>query len=123
MPTSSEAQASSGRPQPTAARSSPLSASLVGIFCCLFVCGQYETESNIISLNPIYFPYTESGRTIACAHHNATLQCGSGQVIEVDDSFYGRKTAHYCRLSPNPSPTSTQEECSWMDVVDSVTGT
>ncbi|XP_062327812.1 polycystin-1-like protein 2 [Osmerus eperlanus] len=64
----------------------------------------------------------ESGRTIACAHHNATLQCGSGQVIEVDDSFYGRKTAHYCRLSPNPSPTSTQEECSWMDVVDSVTG-
>ncbi|XP_067104833.1 polycystin-1-like protein 2 [Osmerus mordax] len=64
----------------------------------------------------------ESGRTIACAHHNATLQCGSGQVIEVDDSFYGRKTAHYCRLSPNPSPTSIQEECSWMDVVDSVTG-
>ncbi|XP_014030757.1 polycystic kidney disease protein 1-like 2 [Salmo salar] len=64
----------------------------------------------------------ESGRSIACADHNATLQCGSGQVIEIDDSFYGRKTVHYCRTSPASSATSTQEECSWIDVVDSVTG-
>ncbi|KAM4630467.1 polycystin-1-like protein 2 [Polymixia lowei] len=64
----------------------------------------------------------ESGRSIACDGQNATLQCGSGQVIEVDDSFYGRKTVHYCRPRVNSSPTSTQEECSWIDVLDSVTG-
>uniref|UniRef100_A0A3P9A4W2 Polycystic kidney disease 1 like 2a n=1 Tax=Esox lucius TaxID=8010 RepID=A0A3P9A4W2_ESOLU len=62
-----------------------------------------------------------SVRSIACADHNATLQCGSGEVIEIDDSFYGRKTVHYCRTSSGSSATSTQEECSWIDVIDSVT--
>ncbi|KAG7283715.1 hypothetical protein CRUP_034339 [Coryphaenoides rupestris] len=57
----------------------------------------------------------DSGSTIACDGQNATLQCGSGQVIEIDDSFYGRKTIHYCKSS-RKSPTSTQEECSWIDV-------
>ncbi|XP_071766137.2 polycystin-1-like protein 2 [Centroberyx gerrardi] len=64
----------------------------------------------------------DSGRSIACDGQNATLQCGSGQVIEIDDSFYGRKTVHYCRSRLTASPTSAQEECSWIDVVDSVTG-
>ncbi|KAI3377913.1 hypothetical protein L3Q82_009040 [Scortum barcoo] len=64
----------------------------------------------------------DSGRSIACDGQNATLQCGSGQVIEIDDSFYGRKTIHYCRSKPAASPTSSQEECSWIDVTDSVTG-
>ncbi|KAM7406118.1 hypothetical protein PAMP_000517 [Pampus punctatissimus] len=64
----------------------------------------------------------DSGRSIACDGQNATLQCGSGQVIEIDDSFYGRKTIHYCRSKLTASPTSFQEECSWIDVVDSVTG-
>uniref|UniRef100_A0A8P4GNN8 Polycystic kidney disease protein 1-like 2 n=1 Tax=Dicentrarchus labrax TaxID=13489 RepID=A0A8P4GNN8_DICLA len=63
----------------------------------------------------------DSGRSIACAGQNATLQCGSGQVIEIDDSFYGRKTLHYCRSKLTASPTSVQEECSWIDVMDSVT--
>ncbi|XP_053283068.1 polycystic kidney disease protein 1-like 2 [Pleuronectes platessa] len=63
----------------------------------------------------------DSGRSIACDGRNATLQCGSGQVIEIDDSFYGRKTVHYCRSQLTASPTSSQEECSWIDVVDSVT--
>ncbi|XP_076743594.1 polycystin-1-like protein 2 [Maylandia zebra] len=63
----------------------------------------------------------DSGRSIACDGQNATLQCGSGQVIEIDDSFYGRKTIHYCRSQLTPSPTSSQEECSWMDVTDYVT--
>ncbi|XP_039983123.1 polycystic kidney disease protein 1-like 2 [Xiphias gladius] len=63
----------------------------------------------------------DSGRSIACDGQNATLQCGSGQVIEIDDSFYGRKTIHYCRSKLTASPTSSQEECSWIDVVDSVT--
>uniref|UniRef100_A0A3P8NBS0 Polycystic kidney disease 1 like 2a n=1 Tax=Astatotilapia calliptera TaxID=8154 RepID=A0A3P8NBS0_ASTCA len=61
------------------------------------------------------------GTSIACDGQNATLQCGSGQVIEIDDSFYGRKTIHYCRSQLTPSPTSSQEECSWMDVTDYVT--
>ncbi|XP_035483332.2 polycystic kidney disease protein 1-like 2 isoform X1 [Scophthalmus maximus] len=63
----------------------------------------------------------DSGRSIACDGQNATLQCGSGQVIKIDDSFYGRKTIHYCRSQLTASPTSSQEECSWIDVVNSVT--
>ncbi|XP_032371632.1 polycystic kidney disease protein 1-like 2 [Etheostoma spectabile] len=63
----------------------------------------------------------DSGRSIACDGQNATLQCGSGQVIEIVDSFYGRKTIHYCRSKLTSSPTSSQEECSWIDVIDSVT--
>ncbi|XP_033504613.2 polycystin-1-like protein 2 [Epinephelus lanceolatus] len=63
----------------------------------------------------------DSGRSVACDGQNATLQCGSGQVIEIDDSFYGRKTIHYCRSKLTASPTSSQEECSWIDVIDSVT--
>lgn len=54
--------------------------------------------------------------------HNATLQCGSGQVIEIDDSFYGRKTLHYCRAGRSVPHTSLQEGCSWVDVVDTVSG-
>lgn len=67
------------------------------------------------------FP-SESGRSITCDGQNLTLQCGSGQVIEIDDSFYGRKTIHYCRSKLTASPTSLQEECSWIDVTDTVTG-
>ncbi|XP_029000907.1 polycystic kidney disease protein 1-like 2 isoform X2 [Betta splendens] len=63
----------------------------------------------------------DSGTFIACDGQNATLQCGSGQVIEIDDSFYGRKTIHYCRSKLTAAPTSPQEECSWIDVVDPVT--
>uniref|UniRef100_A0A3Q3GQB0 Polycystic kidney disease protein 1-like 2 n=1 Tax=Labrus bergylta TaxID=56723 RepID=A0A3Q3GQB0_9LABR len=62
----------------------------------------------------------ESGKSIACDGQNATLQCGSGQVIEIVDSFYGRKTIHYCRSKLTGTPTSSQEECSWIDVTDSV---
>ncbi|KAK2920185.1 polycystin-1-like protein 2 isoform X2 [Channa argus] len=62
----------------------------------------------------------DSGRSFACDGQNATLQCGSGQVIEIEDSFYGRKTIHYCRSKLTASPTSSQEECSWIDVVDTI---
>ncbi|XP_029979509.1 polycystic kidney disease protein 1-like 2 [Sphaeramia orbicularis] len=63
----------------------------------------------------------DSGRSIACDGQNATLQCQSGQIIEIDDSFFGRKTIHYCRSKLTDSPTNSQEECTWIDVVDSVT--
>ncbi|XP_071754722.2 polycystin-1-like protein 2 [Centroberyx gerrardi] len=62
----------------------------------------------------------ESGRSIMCAGDNAALQCGSGQVIEIDGGFYGRKTVHYCRSRLTPPTTSTQ--CGWMDIVDSLAG-
>lgn len=68
------------------------------------------------------FQLPDFGRSIACEGHNATLQCGSGEVIEVEDAFYGRKTVHYCRSQVAALPTSSLEECSWITVVDSVTG-
>ncbi|KAM4743702.1 polycystin-1-like protein 2 [Anableps anableps] len=61
------------------------------------------------------------GRTVACEGQNATLQCGSGQVLEIEDAFYGRKTVHYCRSHFTALPTFSQEECSWINVLESVT--
>lgn len=66
--------------------------------------------------------YPESGRSIVCAGHNATLQCGTGQIIEIDGAFYGRKTGHYCRSRLPPPATSTQGQCGWVDAVDSLAG-
>lgn len=74
------------------------------------------------SLIDYWFFCSESDRSIACDGQNATLQCGSGQILEIDDSFYGRKTTHYCRSKLPGPPTSVQDECSWIDVTDSVTG-
>ncbi|XP_056621432.1 polycystic kidney disease protein 1-like 2 [Triplophysa dalaica] len=83
---------------------------------------QWETTTNC-SQELYFICEFESGRSLACADHNATLQCGSGQVIEIDDSFYGRKTLHYCRSGRSPTNASPQEEeCSWVDIVDTVSG-
>uniref|UniRef100_UPI00398F81D5 polycystin-1-like protein 2 n=1 Tax=Pristiophorus japonicus TaxID=55135 RepID=UPI00398F81D5 len=62
----------------------------------------------------------ESGQAFACDHFNATLQCGSGKVIEIASSFYGRKSLSYCSLEA-AIPTEAQE-CSWIDVSEKVTG-
>ncbi|XP_017212723.2 polycystin-1-like protein 2 isoform X1 [Danio rerio] len=81
---------------------------------------QWETSRNC-SQELFFICEFESGRSLACADHNATLQCGSGRVLEIDDSFYGRKTVHYCRTSRTPSQTSPQQEdCSWVDIIDAV---
>ncbi|KAM4597252.1 polycystin-1-like protein 2 [Fundulus diaphanus] len=61
------------------------------------------------------------GRTVACEGQNATLQCGSGQVLEIEDAFYGRKTVHYCRSHFTAVPTFSQDECSWINVLESIT--
>uniref|UniRef100_A0A4W4GFP4 Polycystic kidney disease 1 like 2a n=1 Tax=Electrophorus electricus TaxID=8005 RepID=A0A4W4GFP4_ELEEL len=80
---------------------------------------QWGTTSNC-NLEFYFICQFELGRSLACVGHNATLQCGSGQVIQIDDGFYGRKTRHYCRASRSPSPTPSEEECSWVDVALSV---
>ncbi|KAM4608650.1 polycystin-1-like protein 2 [Polymixia lowei] len=63
----------------------------------------------------------ESGRAIVCAGRNAPLQCGSGQVVEIDRGFYGRKTVHYCRSTLTAS-IPTRDQCRWINVVDSLAG-
>nr|XP_033472921.1 polycystic kidney disease protein 1-like 2 [Epinephelus lanceolatus] len=63
----------------------------------------------------------DSGRSIVCAGRNTTLQCGSGQVLMIDRSFYGRKNLHYCRSMFSPPTTTTEHKCGWVDVVETLT--
>lgn len=94
-------------------------------FICQF--GMYLKNSIVnhalMSYHFVLLLYTsESGRSIVCAGRSTTLQCGSGQVLIIDGGFYGRKSVHYCRSMHSPPTTPTQRHCSWVDVVESLTG-
>lgn len=72
-------------------------------------------------LNLIFFLLSESGQSIACDNYNATIQCGSGEVIQIVESFYGRKTPHYC-VSEAPFQYDIDDDCRWINVKDEVAG-
>ncbi|XP_053305767.1 polycystic kidney disease protein 1-like 2 [Spea bombifrons] len=61
----------------------------------------------------------ESGHTIACDNNNATVQCGSGEVVQIGDSFYGRKSPFFCTQE---SPRETTSGCRWTNVREEVAG-
>ncbi|NWI57222.1 PK1L2 protein, partial [Calyptomena viridis] len=63
----------------------------------------------------------EFGQSIACDNYNATVQCGSGEVIQIGESFYGRKSPHYC-VAETPPQDEADGGCSWISVQDEVTG-
>ncbi|XP_057193053.1 polycystic kidney disease protein 1-like 2 isoform X3 [Triplophysa rosa] len=90
-------------------------------------CGYISTDSNshwkmTSDCNKEFYFVCEFelGRSLSCMNHSTFLRCDSDQVIEIQRSFYGRRTPHYCRNGISTSLTSSQEQCGWDSVLDLV---
>eukprot|EP00079_Xenopus_tropicalis_P034906 XP_017948677.1 PREDICTED: polycystic kidney disease protein 1-like 2 [Xenopus tropicalis] len=83
--------------------------------------GTYLSEDREWWIGLIYTPVNDSGQefghTISCENQNATLQCGSGEVVQISDSYYGRRSPHFCTQEEHSQITSG---CSWTNVKDLV---
>ncbi|KAM9710551.1 polycystin-1-like protein 2 [Menidia menidia] len=75
----------------------------------------WETTGNCTKKKTFICQY-KSRRSVVFPGDSRTLLCSSGQTLIIDGGFYGHKNCP-SRLS---SPTASQDECGWVDVLDSI---